>query len=209
MERSLNTIINDEPSYSTPYVNHSGCGSAIGSGNRFGQGFGNVKYTPKESYTGKDIISFNGNKTYFLDDYVLYIKHFRFPWIKGEIIKNDFTTQPCYLSSINNKIAISDSIKSVYDELKEKIDKKKYNENDIARAFVLCHPEYDKKYQWFEMVEWHALNLNSCIEGRNAFTDVCGKNKYDMSTPKELIELMFKHNVAIPLAEKLKKLYLQ
>lgn len=208
MERGINVILNPEKPYSAPYTNHIGSGTAFGAGNVIGYGYACVDYAPKENYTGSSILSFNGNKTYFLDDFVVYIKHFRFPWIKGEIVKNDFTTQPCYLTRVNNKTVVSNSIKNVYEELKSKIEFKKYNELDIARAFVMYHPEYEKKYEWGEMVEWHSLSLNSCANGRKIFTSVCNKKDKDLTTPKEFVELIIKYSPAKKLGEEIKKIYL-
>lgn len=208
MERDLKSILNTEPTYIPPYVNHCGYGNPIGAGNKNGKGFAYINYEARENYTGTSIISFNGNKTYLINGYLLYIKNFHFPWVKGEIINNDFTTQTCYFSAINNKVAVSDSIKNVYNELKEKIDGKKYNDSDLARAFVMYHPDYEKECRWGDMLEWHALSLNSCDNGRNVFTDVCGKKKDDLVTPKEFVELIIKHSPEKKLGEEIKKLYL-
>lgn len=201
MERDINNFLEKDPYSSPPYVNH------MGGGNLLRNSWEYINYEPKQNYNGKDIINFNGNKTYFVDGYLLYVKHFRFPWIKGEIVKNDFTTQTCYLSRVNNKFAISDSIKSVFNELKEQINQKKYNDADIARAFVMCHPDYNKQYQWGEMLEWHTLSLNSCENGRKVFSSVCNKKYNDLTTPKEFIELILKYSPATSIGKEMEKLY--
>ena len=207
MERGINDILNNDDKYSSPYVNHAGYGTAMGAGDNEGKGYAFIDYTPKKNYNGKDIISFNGKKTYFINDYLILIKNVRFPWIKGEIIKNDFTTQPCYIGSLNNKFVVSDSIKSVFEKLKELINEKEYNESDLARAFVIYHPEYEKEYKWSEMLEWHTLRLNSCENGRKMFTNVCNKQNNDMITPKELVELIIKYSPDKKLGKELKKIY--
>lgn len=207
MERGINVILESETPYRVPYTNHVGGGTAMGSGNIRGCGYALIDYKPKENYKGSDIITFNGEKTYFFDDFVVLIKHFRFPWIKGEIIKNDLTTQPCYLTRVNNKIVVSDSIKNVYNELKEKIELKKYNDLDVARAFVMYHPDYEKKYEWGEMIEWHSLSLNSCTDGRKRFTTICNKKNKDLVTPKEFIDLIIEYSPARKLGEEMKKIY--
>jgi hypothetical protein len=206
MERELNNLL-DTYKYTPPYDNHNGGGTALGAGNIRGCGRCATKIEYKEDYNGKDIISYNGNKTYFINDYLLFVKHFRFPWFKAEIIKNDFTTQPCYFANLNGKFVISDSIKSVYEELKNKINRVKYNESDMARAFVICHPDCNKKYKWGEMLEWHTLSLNSCANGRKLFSDVCHKKNNDMVTPKEFIELIKKYSPAVSLGIELEKIY--
>lgn len=206
MERSLNAILYND-AYNPPYVNHTGWGNATGAGNKNGCGNGYVNYNPRENYNGKDIIEFNGNKTLFIQDYLLYIKNFRFPWIKGEIIKNDFTTQPCYFTNLNNKIAIASSIKEVFNELKNNINHKKYNDADVARAFVICHPEYEGKYKWGEMVEWLTLEPYKTSNHVKIFTKVCKKRDKNLVTPKEFIELIYQYSSSVPLGREMKKLY--
>ena len=206
MERIIEDYLNIDRNNKEPYNNGFGYGSSIGSGNMFGKGFCSIDYNIKENYNGSDITSYNGYKTYFINGYTLYIEHIREPWAIGRIIKNDLTTQKCYLGRINNHIVVGGSIREVIELLRESISKNKDNENDIAKTFVLAHPDYNKKYNWGEMLTWHALTYYSCADGRRKFSKLAGKTEDSMETPKELIKYM-KNSISKRLAEKIEKLY--
>ena len=189
MERIIEEFINKNNVITKPYLNHYGCGCTVGSGNANGTGKAFVRSSDNNTFSGKDFISYNGNKLYLIDDYLLYITHVHEPWAKGEIIKNDLTTQTCYIGKINNIIVVSDSIRNVLELLRKKIMNTYKNEDDIAAAFVYAHPDYNKQYDWEEMVFWHSITNYSCSEGRNNFSKLSNKKKGDTASPKELIEL--------------------
>lgn len=207
MERGVTEeIIYTEPKYSKPYTNHYGYGSDVGCGNIYGTGSGFKKYKRKEIYNGNGILSYNNNKTYFFDGYVVIITHIHKPWIMGEIIKNDLTTQKCYLAKVNNNVVVSDSIRGVIEGMRLKMTNSKITNDDIAKAFVLAHPDYDKLYDWDEMVSWHTLEPTSCVAGRQKFTKLAHKKSGDLATPKELVHHM-KKGSAKKLGEKIEQTY--
>lgn len=206
MERGINDYFGNEKLYMQPYSNHMGHGCNMGCGDEFGNGRAYTVNFINDDYSGSDIISFNGNKTYFVNGYLLYLTHVRLPWATGKIIKNDLTTQDCYIGKINNLIVVSDSIKNVSNELREKINKEYSYEVDLAEAFFMAHPDFNKEYDWNEMVQWHML-AGSCEDGRRRFTENSNKKNGDKATPKELIELM-KNSTPVKLAEKMEEIYL-
>lgn len=189
-----------------PYINHYGYGNSIGAGDVFNRGICSINYNINNDFNKNCILSFNGNKTYMVNGYLVYVQHIHQPWIMGKVVKNDFTTQTCYMSKVNNKIVVANSLKEVIEEMREKISKKN-NTFDIAEAFVLSHPDYQKEYDWDEMVAWHVLDVNSCLEGRIAFSKIYKKKNNDKATPEELIKCA-KETPAKELALEIEKIYL-
>jgi hypothetical protein len=207
MEGRINEYLKTNHKINKPYTNHYGIGSPIGSGSEFGNGRAYTFNNRTDNYNGSSIVSFNKNKVYHINGYTLYITHIHEPWAKAEIIKNDLTTQTCYIGKINDYIAISDSIKGALCELRELISKGKNNDDEMLKAFVFAHPNYNKEYDWDEMVFWHSVSSYSCAEGRRRFSDASNKDIGSKATPKELIELMKKNNVK--MGNKLEQLYKQ
>lgn len=209
MERRIKEFIQNEPQYIQPYANHFGYGHTVGCGDDTGCGraFIDVLSAEDNDYSGKGILSFNNQPTYMIDDYLVYITHIHNPWVKGEIINNDFSTQSCYMIKINNKYVVANSIRNALEGMREKIFTTANNDFDIAQAFVIAHPDYEKEYDWEEMVSWHTLKPSSCAEGRRNFSKYSKMGPGKTATPKELINFMRKSS-SRPLAEKMEQLYL-
>lgn len=208
MERSIESYIYTEPQYKQPYSNHYGYGVALGAGDRFGRGRAFLEYTRKaDEANSNGIISFNGNKTYDIDGYLLYITHVHSPWASGEIIKSDLTTQPCYILKINDNIVVESSLRNAMEVMRHRLFLNKENDVDIAYAFVLAHPDYYKQYDWDEMVAWHSLSPTSCADGRHKFSKTANKKSGDTATPEELISFM-KNSTSKNIAIKMEEFYL-
>jgi len=206
MERIKQFISVDE-GYHPPYNNHYGYGHPLGSGDDAGIGNGFVAYKKEDKWNGESIKSFNGNDVIMVDGYVLYITHVHEPWAIGEIIKNDLTTQRCYVGRINNNFVLADNLKDVLEKLRLKIFKSTNIFNDIANAFLYAHPNYNEEYDWDEMVMWHSLDPTSCADGRKKFTQMADKKSGMKATPKELITWM-KNSPSRHIGEILEKAYL-
>ncbi len=208
MDREIEKFLMIDEPYTRPYINNYGNGSSLGSGDKYGRGNSFININPIHDFSGIGLKEYNGHKLYYINNYVLYITNIHFPYAMGEIIKNDLTTQKCFIAKVNNHIAVGESIHSVIDELREKIKVSTDNEFDVAKAFVLSHPDYDKEYDWDEMVLWHSLTNYSCEEGRRKFTKNANKLKGSKATPRELVEFM-KKSRDYRLGEKIEKLYLK
>lgn len=208
MERKLiDEFITTTPYHKRPYLNHHGGGIGFGTGSLHDSNKGGRYTYPNNNYNGNDIMYFNGNKVYHINGYTLYITHVRKPWAIAEIIKNDLTTQKCYIGKIKNHIVIANSVREALDELRTHIQNTGDNINDIAEAFVYMHPLYEKEYDWEEMVFWHSLDSTSCLDGRRKFSQNANKQEGSTATPKELIHFM-KQTKAYKIAEKMEELYL-
>lgn len=192
----------------TPYTNHIGYGCGLGAGDINGNGNA-FSYKPlKKNYDGSAIMSFNGHKVYMINGYALYFTHIHKPWACAKIIKNDLTTQDCYVGKINNHVVVAGSIRDALEDLREKIQESGDNDYDIAKAFVYAHPNYTQEYDWDEMVFWHSLSYLSCQSGRQRFSENAHKTKGSTASPKELIEIM-KHSRASNIANIMENLYLK
>ena len=207
MDRRIKEYLSEDEIIQTPYTNHIGSGNIIGSGDSSGKGTCFTYKPRKEDYKGSDILSYNGNKVYFIDGYSLYFTHIHKPWASAKIIKNDLTTQDCYVGKINKHTVVSNDLHVALNNLREKINKTNNNEYDIAVSFVYAHPEYEKEYDWDEMVFWHSLTLVTCKEGRDKFSSQANKSKGSKATPKELVAFI-KQSRDWTLGEKIENLYL-
>ena len=202
-------IIQQELPYHLPYENGCGYGSSVGSGDQLRNGRAYINYEPVSTdYNGTGILSYNNHPVYCIDGYMLYIDHVHEPWMIGRIIKNDLLTQQCYLAKINQTYVVAGSLHDAIELMREKMQTSNDSESDIATAFVMAHPDYEKQYEWDEMVTWHALVKGSCANGRRQFSKLSDKASGDKATPKELIEFM-KNSPAVHIAEKMEELYLQ
>ena len=196
-----------EQRYTYPYMNHYGWGCSMGCGNENGSGTAFTTLRKQDNWNGSSIGTFNGHKTYFVNGYVLYITHIHGPWAMGEIIHNDLTTQKCYLTKVNDKFAVGGNLRAVLEEMREKITESTSAKKNIAKAFILVHPEYEKEYDWDEMVAWHSLDKTSCVDGRRRFSLNSNKKSGDLATPKELIQHM-KESPAREIAIEMERLYI-
>lgn len=206
MERVIEDFMTTENRYTCPYSHHYGHGSPVGCGDENGKGNASTMHTI-DDWNGSGIVSYNGNKVYFINGYTVFITHVHKPWAMGEIIKNDLTTQKCYIARVNNHFVIADSLKEVIAEMRIKIVSSNNIKKDIAKAFVLAHPEYEKEYDWDEMVTWHSLDPTSCSDGRRRFTKLSNKKSGDLGTPRELIEFM-KKSPSKQIAIEMERIYL-
>lgn len=207
MDRRIKEYLSEDEIIKTPYTNHIGSGNIIGSGDSSGKGTCFTYKPRKEDYKGSDILSYNGNKVYFIDGYSLYFTHIHKPWASAKIIKNDLTTQDCYVGKINKHVVVSNDLHAALNNLREKINKTNNNEYDIAVSFVYAHPEYEKEYDWDEMVFWHSLSEFSCNNGRRKFSENANKKTGSKATPKELIKIM-KRSRAANIANIMEQIYL-
>ena len=207
MERVITEFMHTEPHYIRPYMNHYGYTNLVGYCDNNGKGNAFTELRKRENWDGSTIVSFNGYKTYFINGFVVAVKHIHGPWAMGEIINNDLTTTKCYIAKVNNNFVVAGSIKEVIDEMRQKIKTSLNRYKDIAMAFVMAHPNYETKYDWDEMVTWHSLDTASCADGRKRFSDIANKKSGDLATPKELISFM-KESSSKEIAIEMERLYL-
>lgn len=196
MERRIEEYLEISELPITPYTNHNGSGVFVGAGDEYGKGIAYTYRINNGINVKQGILSYNGHKVYLINGVMLYITHIHKPWACAKIIKNDLTTQDCYMGKINNHIVIANTIREALDYLRDKINLSNDNDYDIAQAFVYAHPDYEKQYDWEEMVFWHSLSEFSCQSGRQKFSNNAHKTKGSTASPKELISIMKKSRAA-------------
>lgn len=199
----IDTYFKRTEPYSLPYRNGVGKGSALGSHGS------NCAVSCEVDYDcdGSGILNFNGRDVHFIDGYWVVITHVRGPWATGEIIKNDLTTQPCYIGRVGGHYAVAGTLKEVYDTLRETVTSRKGNLEDIADVFVEAFPDLDKEYKWGDMLFVHSLHPYSCEQGRTNWSRMVGRQKTDMVTVREFLDVA-EDSVARALIRTIKEKYM-
>lgn len=153
----------------------SGVGSDDGSGvgNRFGHSDG--------------VLSINNQKVYLIDGIPTIITKIRNNIVKGFILKDDLTLEPCYVVKTNNMFAHGKDLKEAMKSLQEKIFEDLSEEERID--MFLNEFEKGKKYKGHIFFDWHNKLTGSCLMGRELFVE---ENELDLEkeyTVDEFIEL--------------------
>ena len=133
----------------------SGSGSGYGSGDGYGYG------------DGDGLISFNGQKVYYIDRMPTVIEKVHGNLAKGFTINGDLTTQACVIVKGNNKFAHGSTTKEATKALQDKIFESMDTEEKIDAFLQSFKP--DVKYPAKSFYEWHHKLTGSCEFGRNAF----------------------------------------
>ena len=167
-----------------------GCGRCSGSGNGYGDGSGDGcgrGYGGGSGY-GYGIKMFTRNPVYLIDETPTLIYIVRGNIAKGEILKNDLTTVPCYIVKNGNLFAHGRTLREAQAEL---IEKQFYNMDDDDRidAF-LKEIDINKQYQTSVFFDWHHKLTGSCEMGRRIFAENHGIDlENGTMTVSEFVEL--------------------
>ena len=140
----------------------SGDGSGYGSGDGYGDGYGDG------SGYGSGLISFNGEKVWYVDGVPTLIDHVRGDHAVGRIILDDLTTEPCYIARVENCFAHGDSLKDAVADAESKAMEELPVETRISR-FMEAFPTLDATARCSEFYRWHHTLTGSCRMGRDAF----------------------------------------
>ena len=138
--------------------------------------------------SGDGLISFNGQKVYYIDNLATVIDQVRGNLAKGFIVRDDLSTWRCYLVKGNNMFAHGATVKEAEKALQDKIFET-MNTDEKINAFLEKFA-LDIKYPAKEYYEWHHKLTGSCEFGRNAF---CKNHDIDLEnglyTVQEFIEI--------------------
>ena len=172
------------------YSYGNGSSSEHGNGNGSGNGSGNSRYNGIGDGIGDaiGIKIFAGNQVYLIDETPTLIYIVRGNIAKGEILKNDLTTVPCYIVKNGNLFAHGRTLREAQAEL---IEKQFYNMDDDDRidAF-LKEIDINKQYPTSVFFDWHHKLTGSCEMGRRIFAENNGIDlENGIMTMKEFIEL--------------------
>ena len=149
-------------------------GYGYGSGSGDGDGYG--------------LISFNGQKVYYIDEMPTVIEKVHENLAKGFTVNNDLTTSACFIAKGENKFAHGETFAEAQKALQDKI----FADMDTEEKIVVFLKEFqpDVKYNARLFYEWHSKLTGSCEFGRNSFVKNHGIDlETGMYTVAEFIEI--------------------
>ena len=156
-----------------------GCGSGSGGGYGSGCGYG----------YDDGVVSFCGQKVYQIDDVPTLIDHVHGNAAKGRILRDDLSTEACYIAKQGSLFAHGKTLRAAMDALLEKLFEDMPEEERIAE-FVKAH-EWGKQYPSADYYDWHHRLTGSCDMGRSEFAKRHGYSLTDdeLLTVEEFIKL--------------------
>ena len=173
------------------YGDGSGPGCGYGSGYGRGYGFGSGASEGRGSGCGdgSGIKSFCGQKVYQIDDVPTLIDHVHGDAAKGRILREDLTTENCYIVKRGNLFAHGKTLRAAMDALRDKLFEDMPEEERIAE-FVKAH-EWGKLYPSADYYNWHHRLTGSCDMGRSEFAKRHGYRLTDneLLTVEDFIQL--------------------
>lgn len=169
----------------------SGCGDGSGSGRGFGFGGGASEGTGSGCGCGDGygIKSFCGQKVYQIDDVPTLIDHVHENAAKGRILREDLTTENCYIVKQGSLFAHGKTLRAAMDALRDKLFGDMPQEERIAE-FIKTH-EWGKLYPSSDYYDWHHKLTGSCDMGRSEFAKCHGYRLTDdeLLTVEDFIRL--------------------
>ena len=171
----------------------SGHGYGDGSGSCYGGGYGSgcgYGYGSGCGYGYDDgVVSFCGQKVYQIDDVPTLIDHVHGNAAKGRILRDDLSTEACYIAKQGSLFAHGKTLRAAMDALLEKLFEDMPEEERIAE-FVKAH-EWGKQYPSADYYDWHNRLTGSCDMGRSEFAKRHGYKLTDdeLLTVEEFIKL--------------------
>ena len=179
----------------------SGNGSGYGSGYGYGYGYGDGDgYGSGYGYCDGDgygsgygycdgILSFCGQRVYQIDDVSTLIDHVHGGVAMGRILREDLTTERCYIVKQGSLFAHGETLRAAMEALRDKLLEGMPLEERIEE-FVKAH-EWGKAYQSADYYDWHRKLTGSCEMGRSEFAAAHGYKLTadELLTVEEFIDL--------------------
>jgi hypothetical protein len=107
----------------------------------------------------------------------------------GYILRNDFTTQPCFIAKRGNFFAHGDTLRAAVEDAQKKYEQNLPAEERIRR-FIEAYPDPTVKVPASELFDWHNRLTGSCLMGRQEFCKAKGLDYENGSyTVNEFIDL--------------------
>ena len=162
-----------------------GDGSGYGSGD--GYGYGSDDGSGYGYGSGSGLISFNGQKVYYVDGMATVIERVHGNLAKGFTINRDLTTERCYVVKSQDLFAHGKTVKEAEEALQDKIFATMDTDEKIS-AF-LDRFKIDTKYPAKDFYDWHHKLTGSCEFGRLSFCKNAGIDlDNDTYTVQEFID---------------------
>ena len=194
IERFLTLDYGDGSGYGYGDGSGDGYGYGDGSGDGYGYGYGyGDGYGSGDGYgygdgSGYGLISFNGQRVYYIDEMPTVIEKVHGNLAKGFTINSDLTVRGCFIAKGENKLAHGETAAEAIKALQDKIFESMDTEEKIAAFLKEFQP--DVKYKARLFYEWHHKLTGSCEFGRNSFIKNHGIDlENGMYTVKEFIEI--------------------
>ena len=161
--------------------NGYGDGNGYGNGDGTGYGYGSGSGT-------KFLLELNSTKVYNIDDTPTIISSLKGNLASGYILKDDFTTTPCYIARVGNSFAHGASVKKAFKDAQNK-HLALLSDDDKIKMFMVKFPNLNIRYKASVFYEWHNILTGSCELGRKNFMSNKGIKMTDLFTPLEFLEL--------------------
>ena len=164
-----------------------GFGLGFGSGDGFGYGNGSNDGSGDDKGFSDNLISYNGQKVYYIDGIATVIQKTKNNLAKGYIINNDLTIKQCYIAKKDNLYAHGETIEQAQKSLQDKV----FDNMDSDEKIEIFLSEFKPKEKYSAKVffEWHNKLTGSCEFGRNSFIKNHGINLDDMYSVSEFINI--------------------
>ena len=175
------------PDYGSGYGYGSGDGSGDGSGYGYNDGSGSGDGYG-DGY-GDGILSFCGQRVYQIDDVPTLIDHVHGGVAMGRILREDLTTERCYIVKQGSLFAHGETLRAAMEALRDKLLEGMPLEERIEE-FVKAH-EWGKAYPSADYYGWHRRLTGSCEMGRSEFAAAHGYKLTadELLTVEEFIDL--------------------
>ena len=173
--------------------NGSGYGYGDGSGYGYGYGYGSgCHYSPDSGYGrgySDGILSLCGQRVYQIDDVPTLIDHVHGGVAMGRILREDLTTERCYIVKQGSLFANGETLRAAMEALRDKLLEGMPLEERIEE-FVKAH-EWGKAYPSADYYGWHHKLTGSCEMGRSEFAAAHGYKLTadELLTVEEFIDL--------------------
>ena len=177
------------------YGDGSGYGYGYGYGSGYGDGSGNgsgCHYSPDSGYGrgySDGILSLCGQRVYQIDDVPTLIDHVHGGVAMGRILREDLTTERCYIVKQGSLFAHGETLRAAMEALRDKLLEGMPLEERIEE-FVKAH-EWGKAYPSADYYGWHHKLTGSCEMGRSEFAAAHGYKLTadELLTVEEFIDL--------------------
>ena len=137
--------------------------SEFGDGSGYGHGYGD----------NTSIKVVNGVVVHTIDGIQTLIESVYGNFAKGYILKDNLTTNPCYIAKCGNYFAHGGNLEDAFHYAREKYDENTTIEERIAR-FNCQYPDRNRKVPAKELFNWHHTLTGSCLMGRKDFCEEQG-----------------------------------
>ncbi len=171
------------------YDDGDGSGYGYGYGSGHGYGYGDGYGDGRGSGYDDGVVSFCGQKVYQIDDVPTLVDHVHGNAAKGRILRDDLSTEDCYIAKQGSLFAHGETLREAMDALRDKLFEDMPEEERIAE-FVKAH-EWGKQYPSADYYDWHHRLTGSCDMGRSEFAKRHGYKLTDdeLLTVEEFIKL--------------------